>query len=375
MLDLKEYLYHLEKLVNIDSGSHNISGIEKMVAYVIDLLSPYGFNIEINKPDNEFGPCLLVSNCKPPYDILILTHSDTAYTESMTKDWKFSIDNEKAYGPGIGDMKSGLLMACFVLIELMKNNRLPKICLAVNSSEEIGSAHIKEWVINLAKTSKCSLVMEMGRECGSFVMERKGWSDVKIDFKGEALHSSHYPAYGKNAIIEAAEWIVELAKLNRIDLGTTVSPGIITGGCAVNTIAENVSVDINMRYSTKSEKEKILNKLEELKTGSIKNGFGISIDLVTSTFPLVPNEQTKKIASLMHHIGEKEKIHVIWKSTAGGSDGNYAAEAEIPIIDALGPVGNLAHTYKEFIYLDSIIPRYKILAELISEIPNVINKS
>jgi glutamate carboxypeptidase len=373
MLDLKEYLYHLEKLVNIESGSHNISGTKNMVDYIIDLLSPHGFNIEINYPDNNFGPCLLVNNGKPPYDILILAHSDTAYNETITKDWKFTADDKKAYGPGIGDMKSGLLMACFALIELKRNNRLPKVCLAVNSSEEIGSAKIKKWVIRQADRSKCSLVMEMGRSCGSYVMNRKGWTDLKIDFKGEAMHSSHYPKYGKNAIIEASKWIVELAKLNSLDLGTTVSPGLISGGCAVNTIAENASVEINLRYSSNDEKNKILDYINDLKIQSEKLGFQISVDVVTTTYPLVANKKAEKIASLMNDIGIKEGINLTWKNTSGGSDGNYAAEAGIPIIDALGPVGEFAHTYKEFIYLDSIVPRYRMLINLIKTIPDILN--
>ncbi|HJO92517.1 MAG TPA: M20/M25/M40 family metallo-hydrolase [Victivallales bacterium] len=372
MFNLENYLCHLEKLVNIDSGTNNKAGIQNIVTYLINLMSSYDFNIEINEPDNKFGPCMIINNGEPPYDILILTHSDTAYSENMTKKWKFSLNDDKAYGPGIGDMKSGLLMACFALIELKKNDKLPKICLAVNSSEEIGSEKTKQWIIDLARKSKSSLVMEMGRECGSFVMERKGWTDVRVDIKGEAMHSSHYPMYGKNAIVEAAKWIVELSKVNNIDLGTTVSPGIISGGCAVNTVAENAFIEINMRYSSNSEKEKIFNKLEELKTSSVENDFKISVDFVTTTFPLVPNDKTKKIASLMYSIGKENGIHVIWKSTAGGSDGNYAAEAEIPIIDALGPVGNLAHTSKEFIYLDSIAPRYTMLTELISSISNIL---
>ena len=251
--DYDAYIKQLEELVSIDSGSFDPEGVDKVAEAMARKYEELGLTVTKKRFDERAGYCLEVRNYpeEESIDILMVGHMDTVFPKGTVAKRPFTMDEKKAYGPGVDDMKSGLLNMYYVVKELVKENTKLHLCLALNCDEEISSRYSNPWISELARHAKCGLVFEPARKNGAIVSDRKGLARYVIDFKGIYAHAGVNPQDGASAIHEMAEWITRLVPLNDYEHGTSLNVGIVKGGMGANTLAENAQCEVDiLRFFT-----------------------------------------------------------------------------------------------------------------------------
>lgn len=367
-IDLNEYLNDLEYLVNIDSGSNDIEGVRKVSDFFIKKFTEIGWIIDIKELDQSVGACLEIKNTNSKENnILLMGHSDTVFPKGTVANRSFSINGSKAYGPGVVDMKSGLL-SIYYAVKSLDINSSPAICIAINSHEEISSAYAYPWIQRLAEESRVAFVTEPARANGALVNQRKGLATYNVEFTGIPAHAGIEPEKGRSAITELGNWVVELNKLTDMESETTINVGVVEGGTTTNVVAEKAKASIDIRFRDQNNLLKIEKTMDEW----TKNPFveGTKVEVVRRGWrpPMNPSIKTKDICTLVEAVADELDIEMKWASTGGGSDANFTAALDIPTIDGLGPIGGGAHSEREYLEIDSVIPRINLLRELIMRV-------
>jgi glutamate carboxypeptidase len=368
LVDIKKFLANLEILVNIDSGSRHIEGTTKVGKFFTEKFSMLGWNVKSYNFAEDIGPCWEISNTdKGHYDILLALHIDTVFPVGTAAQRPFFIKGDRAYGPGVADMKAACLMTYQALKVLEDEKRLQgiNICLAINSEEEIGSKRARSWLEHLAQNSRFVFVLEGARANGDLVLKRKGVGRYDIEFTGLAAHAGVEPEKGINAINELGYWIVELHKLTDFAVGTTINVGVVSGGTNANVVPNQAHAAVDFRFADPSEADRIKTVINNMLTNPYTPGVKIKVTGGVSRLPMNPNEKTEKLCHVIEKIGDELGIAIKWAHTGGGSDGNFSAALGIPTIDGLGPIGGGAHSINEYLTISSIQPRLNLLCEAI----------
>jgi len=366
--NIDTYLKDLEYIVNIDSDSRNIEGIKKVAEYFSKKYLELGCFVETCTFNDKIGPCLKIENMKKDYyDVLIVGHMDTVFPKVTVAKRPFRIENNLAFGPGVSDMKSGLLMAYYLLKSLKEQEMLSKlsICILMNSDEEISSLGSTQWIKEHAKRSRFAFVLEPGRVDGSFVLKRKGTAKYEIFFKGIAAHAGGDPQNGRSAITEMAHWIIALDKLNDYDEGTTLNTGIASGGTAANVVAENAYMKVDARFWSMKEAEKIDEIIMNMSQHPAIEGVEVSVHKFGFREPMNPNENTWKLVELIENVGKEEGVDIRFSASGGASDGNEIAALGVPTIDGFGPIGTNHHRESEYLDISSVETRLKLMLKLV----------
>jgi glutamate carboxypeptidase len=294
---------------------------------------------------------------------------DTVFPEGTTLKRPFRIKDRIAYGPGVVDMKAGLLSAYYVIKEWMsQKNREGSICLLMNSDEEIGSVYSTPWIKEHAAKSKVAFVLEPARSDGSFVIERKGTAKFEVIFRGVSAHAGVDPEKGKSAIVEMARWILELDELNDYEKGLTLNTGTVTGGTVVNMVANHAVMKLDTRFKNPEQIEKVESVMNRMIENPMVKGVTASVKRISYREPMNPNERTSALAAKLERLGKKSGISVKWRPTGGVSDGNGISSLGIPVIDGFGPVGGNTHNEGEYLEIDSVYPRIRLLYDIITTV-------
>ncbi|MBO4235934.1 MAG: M20 family metallopeptidase [Firmicutes bacterium] len=372
-IDLKKYLDELEVLVNIDSGSYDVEGLNKMADALEEMYKNDGLFVTRRRLEPEGHPHLVaathdmneLSGIEKPWDIMFIGHIDTVFPAGTASERPFTVDGNNVKGPGAADMKAGDLMALHLIREL--RNEFPDKCFAIvnNGDEELGSPYSGELLLELAKNAKYALDMEPGRITGNFVHERKGSLEYWVDIHGLASHAGSYPDKGASSIREAGRWIETCAKLHKSLPGLTVNVGVINGGTASNVVPEHTHMKIDVRimdYSQAEVVEKAFNELvanpfdERIKTEYIK---------YSDMPPMKFTDEAKMMVEILKEEAAKMNYEFDFESSGGASDASFVSGGGTPIIDACGPHGDNLHNDKEYFLLDTVEKRYTLIANLI----------
>lgn len=366
--DLSGYLKDLEYLVNIDSGSYNPEGTAKIADFFNRKFIDLGWQVKYHNLDGAIGPCLEITNCSNnDYDMLFLGHMDTVFKAGTAAERPFSKKEGKIHGPGVADMKSGLLYIYYALAHLQAEGALNNkaICVALNSDEEISSKFSRAWLESLAIKSKNALVLEPARANGNLVNQRKGVGRYKVEVTGKAAHSGVDHEKGCSAIQEIAHWILALHNQTNYQIGTTVNVGVISGGTAANVVADYAAAEVDFRFSSISEAEALEKLIKDLVQKPKTIGVTSMVSGGITRPPMLPSNKTLQLCSTVTVLASDLGITFEWAKTGGGSDGNFTANLGVPTLDALGPIGGGAHGPEEYIQVDSIEPRFTLLCRII----------
>jgi glutamate carboxypeptidase len=368
--DLDNYLKELETIVNMDSGSSYPEGVAKVADFFIKKYKELGCYTDKVNLSPRIGPCVRVlTKHTDRFDVLLVGHMDTVFPEGTTLKRPFRIKDRIAYGPGVVDMKAGLLSAYYVIKEWMsQKNREGSICLLMNSDEEIGSVYSTPWIKEHAAKSKVSFVLEPARSDGSFVIERKGTAKFEVIFRGVSAHAGVDPEKGKSAIVEMARWILELDELNDYEKGLTLNTGTVTGGTVVNMVANHAVMKLDTRFKNPEQIEKVESVMNRMIENPMVKGVTASVKRISYREPMNPNERTCALAAKLERLGKKSGISVKWRPTGGVSDGNGISSLGIPVIDGFGPVGGNTHNEGEYLEIDSVYPRIRLLYDIITTV-------
>ena len=362
-----EYIEQLKELVNTDSSSYDPEGTDQVASLMAAKYEALDLTVTKKRFDSRAGYCLEVRNCpdEEDIDVLMVGHMDTVFPKGTVEQRPFSMDAEKACGPGVIDMKSGLLNMYYIVKELVKGGTGLRLCLALNSDEEISSRYSNPWISGLAKKARCGLVFEPARKNGAMVSDRKGLARYNIEFQGVYAHAGVNPQDGASAIHEMAEWITRLVPLNDYENGTSLNVGVVSGGMGANTVAAHARCEIDIRFSAIEACQNIEAIFEKLKETPFTPGVKATVTRLGFRPPMASTGLSREMMKFMAEEGAACGVDVQFVRTGGGSDGNFIAFEGCPVIDAVGPVGDGAHGDKEMLWLKTVQPRTEMVYQTI----------
>jgi glutamate carboxypeptidase len=296
---------------------------------------------------------------------LLLGHYDTVWPLGTVAERPFTVDDNIIRGPGVFDMKGGLVQMVFALRairDLGLQTSLEPIVF-INSDEEIGSRTSTRYVRTLAKCVQRAFVLEpaMGEE-GMIKTERKGIGRFTITVHGKAAHAGLDPEGGASAILELSHVIQSLFAMNDADKGITVNVGTIDGGLQPNVIAPHSQCVVDVRVPTLADGDRIEKEIHSLEpvTPGVRLSIEGRIGRPSMEFTLRNNALWKNARALAKELG----IDLQQGRAGGGSDGNTTSQYTATL-DGLGPVGHGAHAEREFLYIDKTLERAALLALLL----------
>jgi glutamate carboxypeptidase len=363
------YLNELKTIVNIDSGTYTKAGVDQVAEWMQGRLEASECRVTV-QPQREFGNHLVATRRgSGKARILVIGHMDTVFPDGEVERRPFTIKDGRAYGPGVLDMKSGLLLGIHALdlLRAAGQENFASITFLCNSDEEIGSPTSKPLVHELASQSDVALVLEPGRELDEVVTSRKGVGNFRLEVRGVSAHAGVEPHKGRSAILELAHKIVALQALNGTIPGVTVNVGVVSGGERPNVVPDHAHAQIDIRAA---DRPGIAAVEEAFKKIAAQVTTPDTHSTITGTINHLPFEATpgnQAIFKLAQTEAARQNIALKGISTGGGSDGNTTATL-IPTLDALGVAGGLAHNPGEYIVVDSIAPRMVLLAGLLARI-------
>ena len=259
--DLPAYLADLERFVNIDCGSFTPEGVNVVGGWTATFLAGLGGRVETRPdPAGRLGDTVVTTFEGRPGGprVLLIGHLDTVFDPGTAAARPFHIAEGVATGPGVTDMKSGLLAGLYALKAIIGvTGGLPfeRLTFVANPDEEIGSPTSTPHIRALAADVDAALVLECARANGDIVSSRKGIRDLRIEVTGRAAHAGVEPEKGRSAILEAARIVRDLHDLNGRWPGVTVNVGVIAGGTRFNVVPEHCRLDVDVRGVARAELE------------------------------------------------------------------------------------------------------------------------
>ena len=357
----------LEELVLAESPSTVPAAQQQVLALLQKALEQRDYRVRRIR-GRQTGGCLLAvpSNRSHHQPIqLLLGHSDTVWPLGTLEKMPLSLRQGKMYGPGIYDMKAGLVQIVFALEALSVRGLFPQVApvISINSDEEIGSYESTPQIRRLAKIAERAFVMEPSLgPMGKLKTRRKGIGEFTLRIIGQAAHAGLEPEKGASAILELSFVVQKLFQLNDPQSGITVNVGTIDGGLRPNVVApeSRAVVDVRVLHS------KDVPKIESTILGLQPTTPGTQL-IVEGKIERPPMEKTpgnQKLWQLAKQAASELGIEIEQGTAGGSSDGNLTS-LYTPTLDGLGAVGDAAHAPGEFVYLDQMVERAALLAQLI----------
>ena len=365
------YLRDLERLVNIDCGSYTPAGVDEIGRWVTAYLEGMGADVDVRPdPSGRYGATVVGTFSGTPggLRVLLIGHMDTVFDPGTAAARPFRIDDGVAYGPGVTDMKSGLLAGLYALRAILGELReLPfeRLTFIANPDEEIGSPTSSVHIRTAAADADAALVLECARANGDIVSARKGILDTRIAINGRAAHAGVEPEKGRSAILEAARIVRELHALNGRWDGVTVNVGKIAGGTRPNVVAERCDLDVDVRSTTAAGLREVEAAVREIAAAREVPDTTVDLEVRVAWLPMEKLERSGRLVDHATAIAARLGFDVKDTATGGASDANSTSGMGVPTLDGLGPIGGNDHSPAEYLDVDSIVPRTTLLAGLL----------
>ena len=372
-----DFVGALEEMVNVDCGSYTPDGVNRIADLCEARFRSGGWEVDrrAHEPaahEPQLGDLLIgtLPGSESGPRILLVGHMDTVFDEGTVAERPFSIDGTTARGPGVSDMKGGLLAGFFAIETLQQAayegfGRITYVC---NPDEEIGSPFSGGVIRQLAPQHDAAFVLEGARANGDIVSARKGITDFEISIRGRAAHAGVEPEKGRSAVVAAARMILALHALNDRWPGVTVNVGVARGGTRSNVVPERCELHVDLRspeLATLEEAELEIQRVchehtpPEGTTGIVGRGWHR---------PMEKKEGAQRLVAIAVKTAEELGFELHDAATGGASDANTTSAAGTPTIDGLGPVGGDDHSPSEWMDLTSVVPRVALLAGLITRL-------
>jgi glutamate carboxypeptidase len=298
--------------------------------------------------------------------ILVLGHFDTVWPAGTLTEMPFQSDGDVARGPGIFDMKAGLVQGIWGLRALQAKAPLrTPVVLLMNSDEELGSRTSRPIIEREGARARAALVLEPSAR-GAVKTARKGVGIFRVEVTGRAAHAGLEPQKGVSAIHELARLVLDLHGLSDPRTGTTVNVGVIQGGTRPNVTAARAWAEADFRVASRPEAE----RLERAILGLVAHHPGASIS-VTGGINRPPMERTPGVAALYRRarrLATEMGFRLDEVTVGGTSDGNFVAALGVPVLDGLGAVGEGAHAPEEWVDVAAMPRQAALFARLVEEI-------
>jgi glutamate carboxypeptidase len=363
----------LERMVNVDCGSYTPEGVNEIADLCEQRFRSRAWAVERRTHEGEPGLGDLVigrlEGSGGPR-VLLIGHTDTVFDPGTVAERPFAIEGDRARGPGVSDMKGGLLTGFFAVEALQDAGfddfgRITYVC---NPDEEIGSPWSRETIRAEAAEADVALVLEGARENGDVVSARKGVSDFTIEVRGRAAHAGVEPERGRSAILEAAHKTIALQALNGRWPGVTVNVGVVRGGTRTNVVPERCVIGVDLRSPQEDPLAEAEAEIERIANEHTVPDVAVAVESGKWHRPMEKKDGGARLAALAIDVAREIGFELRDAATGGASDANTTAAAGVPTLDGLGPIGGDDHGPDEWLDLTSVVPRVTLLAGLISRL-------
>ncbi len=358
-----QMLEHVKQFVNIESPSNEPELLQRSAEFLAKVMTEVlGKAPEIITSDK--GPHV---HWKGSDDtkVLIVGHHDTVFQKGTVAKRGFSVDGDIARGPGIFDMKAGIIQAIYGLSEIREAQQAE---ILITADEEIGSYASRALIEERAKATGNVLVFEPSGNDDALKIARKGVGTFRVDIAGRASHAGLEPEKGVNALIELAAQVQTIAAIAKPEIGTTVTPTIATAGTTENVVPAAAQITVDVRVNILSEKARVESAIGALQPTVA--GASISVSGSINRPPMHESASTTLYAvaqSVANGIGITDLQGI---AVGGGSDGNFTAAIGIPTLDGLGACGGGAHADSEYIKVSKMGERAALAAAITRAVVN-----
>jgi len=359
----------IRRFVECESPSDAPAAVNRFVELVSDTLAPIA-RLRTH-PGGAFGKHLVAElqlpGRKKNGQILALGHSDTVWPLGTLRSMPFREAEGRLWGPGVLDMKSGIVFFLFAA-QALRDLDLPvgsKVLLQLNADEEVGSDSSRALTEKNAAGSKAVLVLEPGTGLtGKLKTARKGVGRFEIVVHGKAAHSGVDFSAGASAVVELARQIERVAGFTRLDRGVTVNPGVIAGGTRSNVVAAEARMEADLRVVRLADAPRLEKKFRALRPFDKRCSMEVSGGL--NRPPMERSPGIVRLFRLAQKLAREMNLELEESLSGGGSDGNFTAAMGVPTLDGLGAVGEGAHAANESILVDRMADRAALVAKLLA---------
>ena len=363
-------LVDLARLVNVDCGSYDREGVNDVAAWTAAFLARIGG--EVTRHADAAGALgdtveAVFRGAAGGPRALLIGHTDTVFPIGTVAERPFRLVDGIATGPGVTDMKAGLLTLLYGLQAVLAEGTLPfeRLTVIANPDEEIGSPVSTRHVRRVAAESDVAFVLECARANGDIVSARKGSVDYVITITGRAAHAGVEPEKGRSAILEAAHQVIGLHALAGRWPGVTCNVGVIEAGTRPNVVAERAVLQVDLRAVDRAGMEAATAAVRALAAAPTVPDVVVAAVERHRHRPMEKLARSERLVGHARTLAERLGFPLRDATTGGASDANTTAGMGVPTLDGLGPIGGLDHSPDEWLDVASIVPRTTLFAALL----------
>lgn len=357
----------LKDLVDIDSNSFDKAGVDRVGSRLVAFFDEHEIPYE-TIPLELHGDAIraVVSGGDGNQPILLCGHRDTVFPTGEVQKRPFSTADGKAFGPGVADMKPGLVINAFILAAFHKFGGHPNPLVGLfTGDEEIGSPASRDVITAEAEKARLAFNSEPSRPSGNIVTRRKGGIFCRCEITGVAAHSGGFFEDGRSAIEELARKVQALHALTDLEKGITINVGLVGGGQSVNTVAAHANCGIDIRYREIPDRAHIWSKVRDICETTTVDGTSSTLQIKGEFYPLNPSEQSDELFAIYKDVAAEDGIRVEGDHSGGCADSGFIAAVGTPVICGVGPVGGNYHRPDEWMQIDSLAERARFIAQTI----------
>ena len=366
-----ELLQRLELLVNIDSGSGQIDGINAIMSYLEQWFSDIGFSVTLHN-SAAYGNNLVARRTgKGHLRLLLVGHVDTVYRLGAAAAKPFHIQDGIAYGPGVIDMKSGDVMGLYALQALVEAGfeEYKELIFVFNNDEEVGSSGSAPLLRDIAHQVDVGLVLESSRSMEIVTRARKGAEKYELEVFGVPAHSGAEPNRGRSAVIELAHKMIAIHHLNSVFPGVTFNVTRISSSEPLNVVPDSARCHISVRAFNQRGLDLAAAAMDQIAAGCSVPDTQTRLTRIRGRAAYEATPEVMRLVEIAQSEAKGLGIELIAESKGGVSDANLLMEVGVPTLDSLGPVGGGMHDLnREHLRVDSIPLRGALLAGLIHKL-------
>ncbi len=356
----------LRDIVLCESPTHDKAACDQLCARLASEFARLGGEVKVHRQPTA-GDHLQVNfpGREPRRPVMLLGHFDTVHEVGTLQTMPWTDRDGRLYGPGVFDMKGGIVQLMFAIAALREIGReLPRpVKVWLVSDEEAGSASSRGLTETLAKQCAAVLVCEPSGPGGALKTARKGVGGFTLKVTGVAAHSGLDFEKGHSAIVELAHQIQAVSGLTDVQRGITMNVGVIRGGTRTNVVAAEAIAEIDLRIAHREDGAEMERRVRQLRPVNPK--CKLEIEGGVNRPPLERTDQVAALFELARKIAQELGFELRETAVGGGSDGNFTAGIGVPTLDGLGAVGDGAHAAHEHVIAAELPRRAALLAGLI----------
>lgn len=366
----EQILSRIETLVNIDSGTGQIEGVNQVIAHLETWLRELDFTASLHP--TPFGHNLVARRRgKGRARILLVGHVDTVYGPGAAETTPFTIRDAIAYGPGVIDMKSGVVICVYTMRALAEAgfDDYGELCIVFNNDEEVGSPGSAPLLREVAQQMDIGLVLESSRDSEILTHSRKGADKYIMEVSGVSAHSGAEPHKGRSAVIELAHKMLAVHQLNALYRGVTFNVTRLASSEPLNIIPDMARCHISVRAFNQHGLDTAAEALGKIAASCFVPDTHTMLTRVPGRRPYERTPEIMRLIEMAQIEGQALGLHITAEGKGGVSDANLLMEVGIPTLDSLGPTGGGMHNLsREHLLIDSIPIRGALLAGLIQRL-------